>query len=159
MDKLEESPIECENSLEISKTVPSCLVKKCDNLEQYRRRLCLRFLDVNGDDSETSDDVFDKCNELFNNLELDILEACIDRAHKIGKKGPVRVRSIIVRITTWRHRTMIYRKRKDCVNCRITLDLTKTRMDRLKEAIGYLCVKLSNVSFKFFSTIDDLNNL
>ena len=77
---------------------------------------------------------------------------------------------------TWRHRTMVYRKRKDCVNCRITLDLTKTRMDILKDAIDLaresdhtsyafadinfsLCVKLTNGSFKFFNTIDDLNNL
>ena len=71
---------------------------------------------------------------------------------------------------------MVYRKRKDCVNCRITLDLTKTRMDILKEAIDLaresdhisyafadincsLCVNRTNGSFKFFNTIDDLNNL
>ena len=35
IDKLEESLIECENSLEVSKTVSSGLVKKCDDLEQY----------------------------------------------------------------------------------------------------------------------------
>ena len=69
IDKLEESLIECENSLEVSKTVSSRLVKKCDDLEQYGRRLCLRILDVDRDDSETSDDVFDKCTELFNKLE------------------------------------------------------------------------------------------
>ena len=124
IDKLEESLIECENSLEVSKTVSSRLFKKCDDLEQYGRRLCLRLLDVDGDDTETSDDVFDKCTELFSKLELDIPEACIDRANRIGKKKPGRVRPIIVRFTTWRHRTMFYRKRKDCVNCWITLDLT-----------------------------------
>ena len=41
IDKLEESLIECESSFELSKTVSSRLVKKCNNLEQYRRRLCL----------------------------------------------------------------------------------------------------------------------
>ena len=169
--KLEESLIECENSLEVSRTVSSCLVKKCDDLEQYGR-----ILDVDGDGSEISDDVLDKCTALYNKLELDISGACIDRAHRIGKKTPGRVRPIIVRFTTWRHRTMVYRKRKDCVNCRITLDLTKTRMDILKEAIDLaresdhisytfadincsLCVKLTNGSFKFFNTIDDLNSL
>ena len=71
---------------------------------------------------------------------------------------------------------MVYRTRKDCVNCRITLDLTKSRMDILKEAIDLaresihisyafadincsLRVKLTNGWFKFFNTIDDLNNL
>ena len=100
IDKLDESLIECENSLEVSKTVYSHLLKKCDYLEQYGRRLCLRILDVDGDDSETSDDVFDKCTKLFNKLELDIPEACIYRAHRIGKKTPGRVRPIIVRFTT-----------------------------------------------------------
>ena len=58
----------------------------------------------------------------------------------------------------------------------IILDLTKTCMDILKEAIDLaresdhisyaladincsLRVKLTNGSFKFFNTIDDLNNL
>ena len=173
---LEESLIECENSVEVSKTVSSPLVKECDDLEQYGKRLCLRVLDVDGDDVEISDDVFDKCEELFNNWELNIPEACIERVHRIGKKTPGRVRPIIVRFTTWPHRTMVYRKRKDCVNCRINLDLAKTRMDIFKEAIDLaresdhisyaftdincsLCVKLSNGSFKFFNIIDDLNNL
>ena len=59
-DKVKESLNEYENSLEVSKTVSSCLVKKCDDLEQYGRRLCLRIFDVHGDDSESLDDVFDK---------------------------------------------------------------------------------------------------
>ena len=60
IDKFEESLTECENILKVSKTVSSRLVKKCYNLEQYGRRLYLRIFDVNGDDSETLDDVFDK---------------------------------------------------------------------------------------------------
>ena len=103
---------------------------------KYGRRLCLRILDVDGDDSESSDDVFDKCTKLFNKLELDIPAACIDSAHRIGKKTPGRVRPIIiVHFTTWLHRTMVLHKWKDSVNCRITLDLTKTFMDILKDAI------------------------
>ena len=127
--------------------------------------------------------MFDKCTELFNKLEVDILGACIDRAHRIGKKIPGRVRPMIVRFTTWRHHAMVHRKRKDCGNRRIALDLTKTSIDILKEAIDLaresdrinyafadincgLCVKprtslvkLTNGSFKFFNTIEDLNNL
>ena len=34
IDKLEDSLIECENLLEVSKTVSSCLIKKCDDLQQ-----------------------------------------------------------------------------------------------------------------------------
>ena len=75
IDKLDEYLTDCENSLEVSKTVSSRLVKKCDDLEQYGRGLCLRILDVDGDDYETSYDVSDRCRELFNNLELDVPEA------------------------------------------------------------------------------------
>ena len=120
--------------------------------------------------------MFEKCKELFNKLELDIPEAYIEMVHSIGKKTTGRVRPIIVRFMKRRHRTMVYRKRKDCVKCRITLGLTKTRMDIIKEAINLaresdhisymfadincsLCVKLSNGSFKFFNITDDLNNL
>ena len=124
IDKLEQSLIECESSLELSKTVSSRLVKKCDNFDLYGRRLSLWILDADGDDSETSGDLLHKCKELFNKLQLYIPEACIDRAHRIGKETPDRVRPIIVRFTIWRHRTMVYCKRKDWVNCRITLDLT-----------------------------------
>ena len=109
-------------------------------------------------------------------MELGIPGACIDREHRIGKKTPGRVRPIIVRFTILRHSTIVYRKWKDCVNCRITLELTKTRIEILKEAIDLvkesdhvcyafadincsLCVKLTIGSFKFFNTIDDLNNL
>ena len=106
IDKLEKSLIECENPLEVSKTVSSRVVKKCGDLEQCVRRLCLKILDVNGDYSAASDEVFDKCTKLFNKLELDIPGACIDRVHRIGKKTPGRIRPIIVRFTTWRHRTM-----------------------------------------------------
>lgn len=42
IDKLEESLCKCKNSLE------------GDDLEQYIRRYCLRILEVDGDDSETS---------------------------------------------------------------------------------------------------------
>ena len=71
---------------------------------------------------------------------------------------------------------MVYRKRKDCVNRSITLDLQKIHMDILKEAIDLagesdhisyafadincsLCAKLSNCSFKSLNAIDDLSNL
>ena len=65
IDKMEESLNEFENSLEISETVSCHLVKKCDGLEKYERRLCLRILDVNGDDYETFDDVYDECREFL----------------------------------------------------------------------------------------------
>ena len=42
---------------------------------------------------------------------------------------------------------MVYHKQKDCVNCRITLDLTKTCMD-IKEAID-LARESDHISYAF----------
>ena len=138
MDKLEESLIEWKNSLKVSKTVSSCLVKKCDHLEQYERRLCLKILDLDLDDSKTSHNLFDKCKELSNNLELDIPQACIDRVHRIGKKTSGKVKPMIVRFTTRCHRTIVY-----IINGKIAsivellLTFMKTCMDILKEATDF----------------------
>ena len=68
-------------------------------------------------------------------MVVDIPEHCIDRAHRIEKKTPDRVIPIIVRFTARRHRTMVHHKWNHRVNCRITLDLTKSRMGILKEVI------------------------
>ena len=50
----------------------SHLVKKWVDLEQCGRRLCLRNLDINWDDSKTTDDMLDQCEKLFKNLEVDM---------------------------------------------------------------------------------------
>ena len=71
--------------MEVPKTKSSRLFQRCDDLEQYGRMLCVKILDIDGDDFVTSYGVLDKCKELFNNLELDILEAYIDWVHRIGK--------------------------------------------------------------------------
>ena len=47
-----------------------------------------------------------------------------------GKK----VQQMIVRMTTWRHWTIIYKARKNCNRYRIKLDLTKERLELLKKA-------------------------
>ena len=42
INKLKESLIECENSLKVSKTVSSRLVKKCDNLKLMSMEMVLK---------------------------------------------------------------------------------------------------------------------
>ena len=48
-------------------------------------------------------------------------------------KTITRVRSMIVRLTTFRHRTMIFRARKNSTKYKIKLDLTKRRLHLLKK--------------------------
>ena len=60
---------------------------------------------------------------------------CIDRAHRVSRTDD----TVIVRFTTFRHRTMFYRKRKELKNgVKVHLDLTKARLDLLIKASKYV---------------------
>ena len=84
-----------------------------EELEQYGRTLRLRIDGVPTVDNETSDEVLDKVKSLIKEISCDIPDVVIDSAHRIGKgyndkKTNVHYKSIIVRFTTFRHRTMFY---------------------------------------------------
>ena len=59
----------------------------------------------------------------------DIPDIALDSAHRIGKYDPSgkNVRRVIVRFTTFRHRTMFYPARKNLSKNGVYLDLTKER--------------------------------
>ena len=88
---------------------------KCEENEQYSRRVSLRINqlplpDEESDETETSEDVLDKVKELIEEAEIEIPDDCIDRAHRVGKAfvdtNGARKQQVIVRFTTWRHRTL-----------------------------------------------------
>ena len=115
---------------------------------------------------------------VFNELKLNIPDAVIDRTHGIGQAKIVagkRTRQMIVRFTTWRHRTAVYRTRKSCNQYKIRLDLTKRRLDTIikttemlqeKGLQGFtfadvncrLCAKIGN-DFHYFNDEDDLTSI
>lgn len=118
----------------------SYLQKSNDDGEQYQRRLCLR---INGIDlpssgkNESSDDCLQKVREVFDEIGVDIPDNVIDRAHRIGKLAKIEgkwVKQMIVRFTTWRHRSMVYKARKKSSKYSIKLDLTRKRRDIIKKA-------------------------
>ena len=130
------------------------LVIANDEVEQYQRRLCLRIngidLPSDGDDRETSDECLDNVQGVFEELGLSIPPNVIDRAHRVGKEIVVkgkRVRSMIVRLTTFRHRTMIFRARKNSDKYKIKLDLTKRRLTLLKNVNKKLEEKSDSFAF------------
>ena len=152
-----------------------------EELEQYGRRLCLRIDGIPTEKNEKSEDVLEKVKSLCHKAEVDIPDLAFDRAHRIGKtyneKGTNRTcKSIIVRFTTFRHRTLLYRsKKKMSQNVRIKLDLTKKRYSVLSDANDYVkdvsmikfCYADVNCRLKikwsdenkedtFFKSIDDL---
>ena len=109
-------------------------------LGQYGRWLCLRINAVLVKSDETSDDILKYEKEMLNEGELDIPNAVIDRAHRIGAeysdyKTKKKCKAIIVRFKTFRHRRLVYRARKKIRNnVKIRLDLTKERHALLLEA-------------------------
>ena len=100
-----------------------------EELDQYSRRLCIRGVPTT--DNETSEEVFKKVQSMIHETECDISDVVIDRAHRIGngykdRKTKILCKSIIVRFTTFRHRTMFYRNRNKLENNAIVkLDLTR----------------------------------
>ena len=136
--------------------------EKLEELEQYGRRLCLRIDGVPHKEVEKSSEVLKLVKEKIDEVKVDIPDVVIDRAHRIGApyydEGiNALTQSIIVRFTTFRHRTLFYNKRKKLSkNVKIKLDLTKQRYELLKYARDRV-EKLSNVKYVYsmlISTVD-----
>eukprot|EP00795_Rhopilema_esculentum_P010179 gene10179-18849_t len=133
-----------ENKVAVLKRDISQLQIVKDNLEQYQRRLCLR---ISGIDlpphgmKESADDCLDKVKHVFAELGVKVPEEVIDRAHRVGKATDQNGKSgwqMIVGLTTWRNRTMIYRGRKNVTKYRVKHDFTKKQGEVLKNKNDYL---------------------
>ena len=158
------------------------LQKSHEGQEQYSRRLCLRIDGIDpaiGGDHETAEQCLNKVKKVFEELDVEVPDAAIDRAHRVGAKKMVNGRSsqqMIVRFTTWRHRSEVYRARKRSKKVKIHLDLTKRRLDLLilansimkahPRGNGYafadincrLRVKIGE-KYKFFDSEDELKHI
>ena len=92
---------------------------RAEQNEQYSRRTCLRIDNIplpTDQSRETEEDCLNKVKEVIKTLKVDIPDVVIDRAHRIGRKPKPLVKwgmnqSMIVKFTTWRHRTAVYRAR------------------------------------------------
>ena len=113
-------------------------------LEQYGRCLCLRIDGVPTVKNGSSDDVLEFTKSLFKEAKVAVPDNVLDRAHIIGSSYMDRVtnkkwKSIIVRFTTFRHRTLFYRARKNLKSgFKVKLDLTKSRFNLLKKANNHV---------------------
>ena len=101
---------------------------KNEELKQYSRRLCLR-VDVNpAISNESRDDVMNLTKSLFKEAKLSFPKNVFDSAHRIGpiyadRVSPKKCKSIIVRFTTFHHRTLFYMARKNLKNAKVKLVL------------------------------------
>ena len=112
-----------------------------EDLEQYGRRLCVRVEGAPITDDETSEKILKKVQSLINEAEWHIPDVAIDRAHRIGngykdRKSNTFCKSIIVRFSTFWHRTMFYRNRNKLKNnAKVKLDLTRKKYMTLKRVL------------------------
>ena len=89
-------------------------------------------------------------------MEVDIPDVVMDRAHRIGpiKEDTTtkkKSQTIIVRFTTWRHRSMVYRARKKSKKFKVHLDLTHRKVKLLEKANTWLkdkkeCFALADIN-------------
>ena len=87
-----------------------------DDVRQYIRRSNMRIYNVPTAAKENKEDVRKKVVGVINKAGLDISEAQIDRAHRIGyknTKNDIETQPIIVKFLRFGDRTKFYRARKD----------------------------------------------
>ena len=77
------------------------LIKKCEEKDQYRRRLCLTIIGIPRTEKERSDEVLDRVRKLFEEAEVTVSDTVLDRAHRVSKYN----HDVIVRFVTFCHRT------------------------------------------------------
>ena len=120
-----------------------------------------------------------KVKDVIRESGAHIPEVVLDRAHRVGKTkkiAGVKKQQVIVRFTTWYHRTLLNRNRKTLRDAKIYLDLTKPKFKLLKlsqekvkdipsddfvfaDINCALCVRLKNGEFQYFSTEVELDQI
>ena len=163
--------------------VTTLLERKVDDAEQYQRRQSLRISGIpcNENEKETGAVCLNKVITEVKKLGINTDELKFDRAHRVGrvnkdKDGKDLPQLMIVRLSTWNDRTIIYRNRDKKGNVRFFLDLTKRRYELKKKAINRvkdnpevdfvftdvncnLCIRLKNGNLKFFNSEEELDNV
>jgi hypothetical protein len=133
---------ECKKEL---KSVKSVFTAKIDEAEQYSRRNNLRVYGVPEKHHEDSTEaVIQLAKE---KLDVDISKFDIDRCHRLGKQDAKKnsPRPIIVRFSTYRMRSLVFRNKRLLKNTGITIkeDLTVLRRQLMRDAtevFGLKCV-------------------
>ena len=139
------------------------LDRRMDDCESYGRRQNLRIVGiapaVDGR-KETAEEVTEKVKIAITQLDVPHLNVddVIDRAHRVGKKfkkpdSDEEIHPVIVRFTSWRARTDVYRKREKRGAIRFYTDLTKRRLT-LKKLADEKVKDNNKVKFAFA----DVNN-
>lgn len=111
------------------------LRNKVDELEQYQRRPCLRIFGVEERDQENTDDI---AVEVAQKIGVQLTTNDIDRSHRVGRRQGDRPRPIIIKFSSYRKRSEVFRNKRLLKSTGLTIreDLTKVRYNLLRDAIG-----------------------
>ena len=93
------------------------------------KSLCLRITGIPSQKNESAEDVRNSVKSIIEKSGCNIPDIALDRTYIIGKNDPLEkiVIPVILRLTTFRHRTMFYPARKSLSKNELHLDLTKER--------------------------------
>ena len=175
--KLEERILDLERS-------KSLLERRVDDNESYTRRQNLRVFGIPNlsGRKETEEECVEKVMVAISHLEIsNDVGIEIDRAHRIGapKKdvnGKPLAQPIIVRFTSWKARTTVYRNRVKKGDVRFYIDLTKRRFLLKKTAMelvkdndkvlyvfadvnNNICLRLKDNTVRFFNSEVELKSI
>ena len=155
------------------------LERRLDDYEQYGSRTSLRINGLKHVENKNAHDCLAMVKNEIQNLGIDLDERDFDRAHRVGKPidregNPAKDRQIIVKFTSFRARTKVYRNRaKDEGKPRFYIDQTLRRYKLRQKAVEYvknksnvhfvfvdvncnLCVRMNNGQYKFFNSEEEL---
>ena len=98
-------------------------------------------------EKERSDEVLEQVRNLFEEAEVTIPDAVLDRAHHVSKSNY----DVIVRFTAFHQRTLFYRKRKNLKGKSVHLYLTKPQLKLLSDAKNLISSR-SGIDFCYADT-------
>ena len=104
------------------------LEERVDDGEQYSSRLCLRLYNIDLAPAGAKEDCLQKVQTFLEELDCGVSINAVDRAHRIGPRASVKGKEkqqIIVKIKTFKERTLVYRARKRLLSPRPESTLRK----------------------------------
>lgn len=178
-EPLKQQILALEGRQEVFQAHLSELETRLDDSEQYSRRSCLRVFGVPlpASGNESNSDCVAIAKKIFAEMEVTVPEDGLDRVHRIGKKeknaAGIMEQPLIMKFTSWKYRTAVYRGRKKLDSQKVLLDLTPRRAKLLSKArlmvkdnpsVDYsfadvncrLGIKTINGVFKFFNSEEEL---
>ena len=138
LEEKDKNIIDLETKVALLETKCNLLERRLDDSEQYTRRQSLRINGIRTSANETAKDCLEKVKGEVAKLGLQVQDCEFDRAHRVGPTvdragNPIKDRQMIVRFTTFRARTAVYRGRKNGnKDVRFYIDQTKRRFELKK---------------------------